>query len=71
MIGIVNKHLILNNLDLQLPTVLATENIMMAASLAIGTTTIRNAAREPEIVQLCEYLNAMGASIQGLSLIHI
>ena len=38
----------------------------MAATTAQGTTVIENAAREPEIVQLCEYLNAMGASIGGI-----
>ncbi|AZN38559.1 UDP-N-acetylglucosamine 1-carboxyvinyltransferase [Paenibacillus albus] len=43
----------------------ATENIMMAASLAQGTTTIENAAKEPEIVDLANYLNAMGAKVRG------
>ncbi|MCJ8277160.1 MAG: UDP-N-acetylglucosamine 1-carboxyvinyltransferase [Bdellovibrionales bacterium] len=42
-----------------------TENIMMAASLAQGTTVIKNAAREPEIGDLAEYLNAMGAKVSG------
>ncbi|RJP76013.1 MAG: UDP-N-acetylglucosamine 1-carboxyvinyltransferase [Candidatus Zixiibacteriota bacterium] len=44
----------------------ATGNVLMAAVLARGTTVIENAAREPEIVYLGEYLNAMGARIQGL-----
>lgn len=48
-----------------LPTVGGTENIMMAACLASGTTTIRNAAREPEIVELAKALRTMGAGIQG------
>ena len=43
----------------------ATENIMMAATMAIGTTTIENAAKEPEIVDLANYLNAMGAVVRG------
>lgn len=43
----------------------ATENIMMAATLALGTTIIDNAAKEPEIVDLANYLNAMGANIRG------
>jgi UDP-N-acetylglucosamine 1-carboxyvinyltransferase len=43
----------------------ATENILMAATLAKGTTEIRNAAREPEIVDLADCLTAMGAKIEG------
>ncbi|MBT1452473.1 UDP-N-acetylglucosamine 1-carboxyvinyltransferase [Glaciecola sp. XM2] len=43
----------------------ATENLMMAAALAEGTTIIENAAREPEIVDLANCLNAMGAKVQG------
>ncbi len=43
----------------------ATENIMMAATLAEGTTTIENAAEEPEIVDLANFLNGMGAQIRG------
>jgi UDP-N-acetylglucosamine 1-carboxyvinyltransferase len=43
----------------------ATENIMMAATLAEGTTTLINAAREPEIIDLADCLNAMGAKISG------
>jgi UDP-N-acetylglucosamine 1-carboxyvinyltransferase len=46
-------------------TVTGTENIMMAATLAEGTTTLKNAAREPEIVNLAEVLIAMGARIRG------
>jgi UDP-N-acetylglucosamine 1-carboxyvinyltransferase len=46
-------------------TVTGTENIMMAAALAEGTTILRNAAREPEVVALAEVLNRMGADIQG------
>jgi UDP-N-acetylglucosamine 1-carboxyvinyltransferase len=48
-------------------TVTGTANIIMAAALANGTTTITNAAREPEVVQLCEILNASGVTIDGIS----
>lgn len=47
-------------------TVTGTANIVMAAALAQGTTTIINAAREPEVVQLCEILNANGVKIEGI-----
>jgi UDP-N-acetylglucosamine 1-carboxyvinyltransferase len=50
---------------LDVPTVTGTENLMMAASLARGTTVIENAAREPEVVDLARLLNAMGAKIHG------
>ncbi len=50
---------------LDFPSVGATENIMMAAVLARGQTTIENAAEEPEIVDLANYLNSMGAKIKG------
>ncbi|TKJ18659.1 UDP-N-acetylglucosamine 1-carboxyvinyltransferase [Blastococcus sp. CCUG 61487] len=50
---------------LDFPSVGATENLLMAAVLARGTTVIDNAAREPEIVDLCAMLTAMGASIDG------
>ena len=50
---------------LDFPSVGATENIMMAASLAHGQTIIENAAQEPEIVDLANYLNAMGANVRG------
>ena len=46
-------------------TVTGTENLMMAASLADGETILENAAREPEVVDLAHFLNAMGARIQG------
>ena len=47
------------------PTVTGTENLMMAATLAKGRTTLRNAAREPEIICLAEALNEMGAHVSG------
>ncbi len=50
---------------LDFPSVGATENIMMAATLAKGTTIIENAAEEPEIVDLANFLNKMGAKIKG------
>ncbi len=51
---------------LDFPSVGATENLLMAAALAKGTTVIDNAAREPEIVDLCEMLAQMGAQIGGV-----
>ena len=50
---------------MDLVTVTGTENLMMAATLAEGVTVIENAAREPEIVDLAECLNAMGAKVSG------
>ncbi|GAA1749292.1 UDP-N-acetylglucosamine 1-carboxyvinyltransferase [Luedemannella helvata] len=50
---------------LDFPSVGATENLLMAAVLAKGTTEIDNAAREPEIVDLCDMLRGMGAQIEG------
>lgn len=50
---------------LDFPSVGATQNIMMAATLAEGTTTIENVAREPEIVDLAIFLNQMGAKVVG------
>lgn len=47
------------------PTVLGTDNLMMAAVLAKGTTVIESAAREPEVVDLADFLNKMGARIEG------
>lgn len=49
----------------QYPSVTATENVMMAAVLAHGRTTIENGAREPEVVALADFLNAMGAHVEG------
>ena len=51
---------------LDFPSVGATENVLMAAVLATGTTVIDNAAREPEIVDLCQMLQQMGAHIDGV-----
>lgn len=52
-------------IDLEFPSVGATENTILVAALANGKTTITNAAKEPEIVDLQNFLNKMGAKIQG------
>jgi len=54
------------SIDLDFPSVGATENLMTAAVLAHGVTTIDNAAREPDLVDLGEFLIGMGAKIEGL-----
>ena len=66
-VGVVGRCGRLRGADiaLEFPSVGATENIVMAAVLAEGTTTIDNAAREPEIVDLCRMLRSMGARIDG------
>ncbi len=53
------------DIELDFPSVGATENIILAAVLAKGITTIRNAAKEPEIIELCHFLRKMGASVKG------
>jgi len=53
------------DINLDFPSVGATENIILASVLAEGTTTINNAAMEPEIVDLANFLNGMGAKVQG------
>jgi UDP-N-acetylglucosamine 1-carboxyvinyltransferase len=58
-------RLIGGRIYLDFPTVTGTENLVMAATLAQGTTTIENAAKEPEIVDLCAFLIACGARIRG------
>ena len=71
--GLIKNELIGNIIDLPFPSVGATENIMMAAILAKGKTIINNAAKEPEIIDLGECLNSMGAKIigQGTNTINI
>ncbi len=54
-----------NQVYLDFPSVGATENVIMAATMAEGKTVIENAAEEPEIVDLVTYLNSMGANIRG------
>ena len=53
------------NIYLDIPSVGATENLMLASILAEGSTTIQNAAQEPEIVDLANFLNSMGADVNG------
>ena len=60
-----SQGLVGDTIYLDFPSVGATENIMMAAVLAQGTTYIENAAEEPEIVDLANFLNKMGAKIKG------
>ena len=71
--GFAENELIGNIIDLPFPSVGATENIMMAAILAKGKTIINNAAKEPEIIDLGDCLNSMGAKIigQGTNTINI
>jgi len=59
------SQLVGNDIYLDFPSVGATENLMLASVLAKGTTVIRNAAKEPEIVDLQNFLNAMGAHVRG------
>jgi UDP-N-acetylglucosamine 1-carboxyvinyltransferase len=54
-----------NEVVFDMPTVTGTENLMMAAALARGTTTLVNCAREPELVELARVLNKMGARVSG------
>jgi len=63
--GTVDGRLKGNTLYFDIPSVTGTENMLMAAVLAKGTTVIKNAAREPEIGNLVDMLNAMGAKIAG------
>lgn len=58
-------RLVGNTIDFEKVTVTGTENVMMAAVLAAGRSTIRNAAQEPEIEDLAELLNKMGARVKG------
>ncbi|WP_062309501.1 UDP-N-acetylglucosamine 1-carboxyvinyltransferase, partial [Alicyclobacillus sendaiensis] len=59
------KRLVGTHIVLDFPSVGATENLLMAAVLADGTTVIENAAREPEVEDLANFLNAAGAKIRG------
>ena len=64
VVGQVRERLIGNQITLPFPSVGATENIMMAATIAKGKTIIENAAKEPEILDLASCLNKMGARIK-------
>lgn len=61
----IDTHLQGNLIYFDIPSVTATENLLMAAVLANGTTILKNAAREPEIGNLVDMLNGMGAKIEG------
>jgi UDP-N-acetylglucosamine 1-carboxyvinyltransferase len=65
LVGKVDGRLVGAEVELAFPSVGATENLLFAGALADGTTTIVNAAREPEIVDLVAQLTAMGAKISG------
>jgi UDP-N-acetylglucosamine 1-carboxyvinyltransferase len=60
-----NKRLIGSSINFKCKSVGATETLLMAASLAKGTTTLNNAAQEPEIIDLANMLNLMGAKVKG------
>ena len=60
------KELKGNDIHFEFPSVGATGNLAMAAVRAKGTTRLYNCAKEPEITQLCEFLNSMGAKIEGI-----
>ncbi len=60
-----NKRLIGSSINFKCKSVGATETLIMAASLAEGTTTLNNAAKEPEIIDLANMLNLMGAKVKG------
>ena len=64
-VQMMTNHLKGNRIYLDFPSVGATENIMMAATLAEGTTIIENAAQEPEIVDLADFLNTAGSNVTG------
>lgn len=59
------KRLVGNRLVMDMVTVTGTENLMMAAALASGESVIENAAREPEVVDLANFINKMGGKIEG------
>lgn len=61
----VSDHMHSADIHLDFPSVGATENIILASVLIRGETTISNAAKEPEIIDLCDFLGKMGANIEG------
>lgn len=65
------KSMVGTDIHLNFPSVGATENVLLAAVLAKGTTRIMNAAKEPEIDDLCYFLNASGAHISGIGTDHL
>jgi UDP-N-acetylglucosamine 1-carboxyvinyltransferase len=60
------RRLVGNRFRFDMPTVTGTENLLMAAALAEGETVLENCAREPEVIDLSNLLNAMGARIEGV-----
>ena len=66
LVAIADDGLRGTDITFDFPSVGATENVVMAAVLAKGTTTLENAAREPEIIDLCRFLVGMGAQIEGI-----
>ncbi len=64
-VNAITKKLVGNDIYLDFPSVGATENIIMAAALAEGETILENAAEEPEIVDLANFINSMGGNIIG------
>lgn len=64
-IGVRGERLVGTEIPLSRPSVGATLNLMMAATAATGMTTLRNAARDPEVIALASMLNAMGAEVHG------
>ncbi len=65
-LNITVENLVGNDIYLDFPSVGATENAVLASVLAVGVTTINNSATEPEIVDLCNFLNAIGAKISNI-----
>ncbi len=65
-IEVIADKLVGNKIILEESSVTATENAILAASLALGTTVVKLAAMEPHVQQLCEFLNKMGANISGI-----
>ena len=65
IVNVQNNTLTGATINFQKPTVGGTQNVIMAASLAKGTTTILQAAKEPEVVELASYINKMGGQIKG------
>ncbi len=62
---VIESRLVGCHISLEYPSHTATDNLLMAAVLAKGTTIIENAAREPEVIDLADFLNSMGANVRG------
>ncbi|MGF7144793.1 UDP-N-acetylglucosamine 1-carboxyvinyltransferase [Anaerotaenia torta] len=65
MIHCTSPRILGNDIFLEFPSVGATQNVILTAVLSEGTTRIFNAAREPEVIEVCRYLNSAGAKIRG------